>query len=536
MNRIGTLTFIFLLTSISLAFAQQSKSIDFEGSQKRAFSKELSSSNLQFRMEKDTLFPPSFAEDCSNSLFDFRITDSWGRVSGMNEFLDLQKAQRFNYDGADAYTVNEVGVWFSLASIVGDGEIKVNIYDISTGGAPGALLGSSEPLKVSELIVPAENDPLVPTSFTFSTPPLVAGNQFFVSVDFTALYATQDTVAIFNTNDGCGDGTSTWELFGDGTTWGTFVDSWELNADLAVLAIVEAQEDIVLEPTDTAFTNTFFDTCGQFVNFFGVTDGWGYVSGTNNFGDLEKAQRFNFPGADNYFASEVAVYFNDAKAVGDGEVSVKLYEVDNDGSPGALLGTSNPLKVSELVVSEQDVFPTIFTFAEPVQLNGSQFFASVDLSNLYATQDTVGIFNTNEGCGDGSSTWELFSDGNNWFPFSSDNSWGVNVDLFIFVVLELNISDVNDLSPEEAGLHLKAAYPNPANNNITLDFSLDQKENISIDIYRANGQLVKRHNLGSRYQGNHREVLPLHELSDGVYFYAFSTTKVRVLKKFIVQK
>ena len=536
MKQFSTLTILCFIFSVSMTTAQQGRKIDFTQSQSRTFSK-TQASEVQFRMEMDTLFPPSFSEECGGSLIDFTIEGSWGRVSGMNEFLDLEKAQRFSYQGAPTYTVNEVGAWFSWASVIGDGEIKVNIYDVSNTGAPGSLLGSSDPLKVSDLLIAGDEDPLIPTFFSFSDPPVVMDDGFFVSVDFTELYTSQDSVAIYNTVEDCGDGTSSWELFGDGTTWSNYIDSWDLNADLAVLAIVEKQEDVTLEPIDTAFTSSFLDTCGLFVNFFGVTNGWGYVSGTNNFGDLEKAQRFDYPGANNYSATEVAVFFHDAIVVGDGDLSVKLYDVNSDGSPGNVLGTSNSLKVSDLVIpDENNVLPTFFTFEEPVQLEGSQFFASVDLSNLYATQDTVGIFNTNEDCGDGSSTWELFGDGTTWFPFSSEGSWGIDVDLFIFVVLELSVTDVNNVSPEEVGLHLRDAFPNPAGNQITLDFSLDQREDIHVSIYHANGQLVKNHYLGSRMQGSHREVLSLKDLNSGVYFYSIATTKTRVLKKFIVQK
>lgn len=534
MKRIGTLILLSSLFSISLTFAQQSKKIDYTNTKYRSFTMP-QSADVQFRMEMDTLFPPSFEEECGNTFADYSITDNWGRVSGMNEFLDLQKAQRFSYEGASTYSVNEVGVFFSEGAVVGDGSVVVNIYSVNANGAPSSLLGSSDSLKVSELYVPGQQDPIAPTSFTFSTPPIVSGNQFFVSVDFTALYATQDTVAIFSTEDGCGDGTSTWELFGDGTTWGNYVDSWELNADLAVLVVVEEQEDIVLQPVDTVFTPSFNEDCGQTVSFFGVTDGWGYVSGTNNFSDLEKAQRFDFPGAESYNVSEVGVFFHDATVVGDGEVSVKIYDVANDGSPGNLLGTSNPLKVSELAIDDEFVIPTFFTFSEEIGLTGSQFFASVDLANLYGTQDTVGIFNTTQDCGNGNSTWELFSDGTTWLPYSSQNSWGINVDLFIFVVLEQMATGLNDLSPEEAGLHLQNAYPNPASDQITLDFSLDQQEDINITIYQANGQWVKNHYLGSRARGAHKEVIPL-QLNSGVYFYTFSTSKTRILRKFIVQK
>jgi hypothetical protein len=533
MKRISTLVFLSFILPLSIVMGQTSRTIDFSNSKSRNFSM-LPSPDVQFRAEMDTLFAPALELECGNTLFDYTLTEQWGTVSGMNGYTDLQKAQRFSYEGATTYSVNEVGVFFSIGEVVEDGEITVNIYSVSSGGGPGSLLGTSDPLNVSDLVIPGEEDPLLPTLFSFSTPSLVSGDQFFVSVDFTALYETRDTVAIFNTEDGCGDGTTTWELFGDNTTWNNYLSSWELNADLAVFAVVEEQEDIVLQPVDTAFTPSFFDTCGQTVTFFGVTDGWGYVAGTNNFGDLEKAQRFDFQGASDYNLTEVGVFFHDAIVVGDGNVVVKIYDVANNGAPGQVLGTSNPLAVSQLITD--DIVPTGFSFSEPVPLNDNRFFVSVDLSALYASQDTVGIWHTRPNCGDGDDTWELFDDGTTWVPFTSESSWQLDAELLIYAVLEQMSTDVDELTPEQAGLYLKEAYPNPASHQITLDYSLDQKEDINIGIHRANGQLVRNHNLGSRAQGAHREVLPLNDLSSGVYFYSFSTSKTRVLKKFIVQK
>jgi hypothetical protein len=190
--------------------------------------------------------------------------------------------------------------------------------------------------------------------------------------------------------------------------------------------------------------------------------------------------------------------------------------------------------VSQLITD--DIVPTGFSFAEPVPLNDDRFFVSVDLSALYASQDTVGIWHTRPDCGNGDDTWELFDDGTTWVPFTAQNSWQLDAELLIFAVLEQMSTNVEDLTPEQAGLYLNEAYPNPAKDQITLDFSLDQKEYISVDIFRSNGQLVKNHNLGNRVQGAHREVLPLNDLSSGVYFYALSTSKTRVLKKFIIQK
>ncbi len=534
MKAICTLFFFIFLFSFQWSTAQSLRHVDHSRVQKRAFEKP-STKNLQFRMETETLFPAAFNLDCSSEVAVFEIEDAWGELSGMNEFMDLQKAQRFFYDGAATYTINEVSVFFSRADIVNDGLLKVNIYDVAINGGPGTLLGSSEPINASDIVIPGEEDPALPTAFTFSTPPLVSSHQFFVSVDFSELYATQDTVGIFNSLDECGYGGTTWDLFNDGTTWSNYVTTWNTNADLLISCVVEKGEDIVLPPIDTAFTPGFLDDCGLEVTALRAGDEWGWVAGMNDFGDREKAQRFDVAGAQEYRVSEVAVYFNQAAVVGNGEVSVKIYELSSNGDPGALLGTSDPLTVSQLATDPELVIPTLFTFSEKPGLTGGSFFVSVNFSELYDTQDTVGIFNTVVGCGASGSSYDLFSDGR-WFPFSNADSWQLDIDLLIFATLEQISTDVNDLTPEEAGLHLTAAYPNPASKQITLDFSLDQREDITISIHQANGQLIRQEYLGSRAAGTHREQLDLGSLSNGVYFYTFRTTQTRIMRKFVVQK
>ncbi len=535
MNRFCTLTLLLIFCILGNGWAQQ-RTIDYPRSEIKDFIKP-SPNGIQFRMEMDTLLPPAFDLDCGSQVASFSITDNWGNVSGMNQFMDLQKAQRFDYDGASTYTVNEVGVFFSRANVVGDGELKINIYEVGPSGAPGALLGSSESMKVSEIAVPGPDDPLLSTAFEFETPPTVMSNQFFVSVDFTALYATQDTVALFNTPDDCGDGTSTWELFGDGTTWDNYVNSWDLNADLGLVVVVEKLEDIVIEENDTILPPIFGDTCSQTVTFFGVQDGWGFVAGTNSFGDLEKAQRFDYPNGELFGVTQVGISFHQASVVGDGEVTIKIYDVGANGGPDELLGTSLPINTSQLAVPSQGVAATLFSFPEIVALSGSQFFVSVDLSDLYTKQDTVGIWHTRPDCGNGTTTWELFSDGTTWVPFTDQSSWQIDVDLFAFAILEkLIVDNTNNLSPEEAGLHLANAFPNPASDHLNINYTLDQRDNITIGIHSANGQLLQNHNLGNRLQGEHREILDLSNLNNGLYFYSFATNKVRVMRRFVIQK
>ena len=235
---------IFLLTFFLISAQAQERSFDA--------SPVLIKSTTSFKAQKDAsrsvidtteVFFPTWNDDCSNSLTNFEPTGAWGRVSGMNEFLDLAKAQRLEFI-SDAYRILGGICYFAQASVVGDGEFQMNFYQVDeTTGGPGTMLASTLPRNVSDIILP--DSFIQPTIFVVPPdmqPSLTASN-FFAGVEFGGLYETQDSIAVFQTDQDCGDGTNTWELQGSpDTLWNNVVDSWGLNADFAITAIVEFDE------------------------------------------------------------------------------------------------------------------------------------------------------------------------------------------------------------------------------------------------------------------------------------------------------
>lgn len=191
----------------------------------------------------DTIFPGIFGDDCSLSLAAFQPSDQWGFVGGTNGFNDLAKAQRFQYDGSSSYSVREIAVFFAVNSVVNDGKVVVNIYDVNpTTDGPGSLLGTSDTLQASELTADDNEFGPLATLFEFSTPAMVTEDEFFVSVDFSDLYSTMDTVAIWMTQQDCGDGADSWELFSDNATWAPMDVSWTLESNFYMAAILEFEE------------------------------------------------------------------------------------------------------------------------------------------------------------------------------------------------------------------------------------------------------------------------------------------------------
>lgn len=265
------------------------------------------------------------------------------------------------------------------------------------------------------------------------------------------------------------------------------------------------------------------------------SDGWGFVGGTNNYGDKEKAQRLGFTGADNYRVTEVWGYFEEPSVVNDGIIFAKIYAVNpTTGAPAALLGQSGSIKVSDLRSDPTVLLPTIFTFSTPVAVNADSFFVSFDISNLYTTRDTVTLFVTDDDCGNGRDAYDKFSD-DSWEAFNSSNSWGLNSNFFVVAVVEFdNPTGVTDPFVEREGLRLSPARPNPAAEQVQLPYYLREGGAVTLEVFGSDGRLLHREVAGNRPAGEHYWLLPTAGWAPGTYFYAVRTDRTRSMSRFLV--
>ncbi|HKL39315.1 MAG TPA: fasciclin domain-containing protein, partial [Cryomorphaceae bacterium] len=89
-----------------------------------------------------------------------------------------------------------------------------------------------------------------------------------------------------------------------------------------------------------------------------------------------------------------------------------------------------------------------------------------------------------------------------------------------------NLSSVDDLS----------VFPNPTNNQFTLDLELNASERVTVDLVNIVGQVVKSVDLGTRSIGLNREYIDVNDLSEGIYFMNLTvgdtqgTVKVQVVR------
>lgn len=287
---------------------------------------------------------------------------------------------------------------------------------------------------------------------------------------------------------------------------------------------------------DTLFGAAFLLPCAnQLTSYF--SDNWGFIAGNNGYEDFEKAQRITLGAGNNFTVQEIWGFFASVSVVNDGPLRAKVYDITSGGGPGMALGTSVDINVSDIDTSATSIVPTVFTFTNPPAIAGSEIFISIDFSDLYASQDTVGLWMTEDDCGDGNDAYELWGDGSGWFPIDVAPSWGLETNFLIGVVVEFDpiSAQAPDPSAGMNGLQIFPATPNPASGEITLNYRLDERSNVQIEIYTTDGKLVQRIDKGAQPAGRFKETLSVDQLSAGTYVFGIITDKARLMNRFVVE-
>jgi hypothetical protein len=259
-------------------------------------------------------------------------------------------------------------------------------------------------------------------------------------------------------------------------------------------------------------------------NFFG------YVVGNNGYGDLEKAMSYDLdfywegPLTDGPKVDSVYVFFGvlSTGAAPDEDVVMNIYDGDHDNGPGSVLGTS----AVALELVDTTGFLTGFAYPTPVPVSGI-FFCSLVLPQ--GTEDTVDVITTQFGCFETElSAWEKWND-NSWHSFA--DAWGDNSDPGIFPVVQngfgVGIQSTGDVT-------LNPSFPNPASENITLNYLVKRSSNIVINIYDVAGRLLTSVNNGKMSAGINHQQINVSDFTSGVYYYDIVTNSGKVNGSFVV--
>ena len=167
-------------------------------------------------------------------------------------------------------------------------------------------------------------------------------------------------------------------------------------------------------PTDCEYLH--FPLPGT-LDFYVLQNGGGYVSGTNYYGDIAKADYFTY--ANSGSIESLNVTFGAIDGV-NGNLVFTVW-ADNNGAPGDVLGNKT-VSISTIYSASVNMgFNYECVFDSPIPINGS-FFAGVDFSGAASP---IGIVTTQSGTA-ANTAWELQSDGQ-WYPYTSSSSWGMSL-------------------------------------------------------------------------------------------------------------
>ena len=251
----------------------------------------------------------------------------------------------------------------------------------------------------------------------------------------------------------------------------------------------------------------------------------GFLSGTNGYGDLEKAQ---------YIATSTSGTIHSILVAFGGKVIVgtpdnynaKVYNGNPNIGPMLQMGTTS-VSVSSSNIDTSGAL-TQFSFNTPIAYNGG-FFASVIVDGP-GKNDSIGILHTDDECG-GFGAWDRWDDGS-WNSF--EDGWELDPALYIFAEVEKAPMGVDNNRLIERGSH--KVFPNPSKGETTLTYSLLKAAEVEISLTDLTGKVVSIKKLGYQNQGLNGYMFNTQNFANGIYLYTIKAGNQRLTGKFVVNK
>ena len=237
-----------------------------------------------------------------------------------------------------------------------------------------------------------------------------------------------------------------------------------------------------------------------------ITDQNGFVTGNNEWGDLAKANFYDY-NQDSYITG-VLIEF--AYATG-GNPNIEVAIWDNggsNGSPGSKIGNNTvPLNTIKGHITNEQM--TYVAFNPPININAS-FYAGFMLPTT--TGDTLAVWSNMDNEINPGIAWELWED-NTWYAFSSGDSWGLNIAMAIFPIVQSSL-----VVDENTATDLFEIYPNPSDGIYYLSTKEILRSSAIIEVFNSTGVLVRR----SAFDSNQTNILDLSCHPSGLYFVRIS--------------
>jgi len=248
-----------------------------------------------------------------------------------------------------------------------------------------------------------------------------------------------------------------------------------------------------------------------------------YATGTNEFRDKAKAQYFeNFAP---YYRILGGVYWFGA-ATGTSNVTFAVWDNSGTGGkPSAAPIATKSLPMSTIINDVNNLQRTYVMFDNPIQVS-TPFYMGVNLP--LTPGDTLALVSNSSGQGGNpNKSWEQWAN-DEWYNFSVAWSGNLNVKLGIFPIICFSAS-INDKEPQKISI-----YPNPAQEQLIVDFIDATPHNIELVMYNAMGAVVKT--INKQNLENYKLQIDLKNFSNGLYHISIRTEKGIINHKFTIVK
>lgn len=283
--------------------------------------------------------------------------------------------------------------------------------------------------------------------------------------------------------------------------------------------------------TPTSYGGQGCDTLRLYTFNFQGNPG-GFIFGFNAFLDKQKGYMFNangtVPGAGFAFGSKALI---DSTSMG-GSYVAHIY---TESSPGmwSLAASSTPVSYANIDTSFGQSGPAItpFIFMPAVQVNGN-FIVAVDVYSQADTTSGAALWSNGPTCGSDNS-YEVYEamtgdtivkisdtwSGPGGSPLLADPFMGIQVQGFTGV--------------ETLTSNSLMAYPNPANNMVSVGFGAEKAAQGTLEIMNLAGQVVLSQNIDV-VSGKNMVEVNIADLASGVYAYQVKTGAQQMTGKLVV--
>ncbi len=273
--------------------------------------------------------------------------------------------------------------------------------------------------------------------------------------------------------------------------------------------------------------------------------GWGYIAGTNEYGDVGKYQRFDFFGE---FDVTGAIIYMGAMSIVDDPDPIRIVFKRTNGING---GPSRETIATINTTADQfDISGagTSFTLPAPIPVNGNLFvpdtlFVGVEWDSTH--NDTFAVLCDTAGLGDlEDRAWEMFSDSTvQRFNEQSSFSWLLDADMWVaalhYPAGVVGIEAQGDNLSK--GFELRQNYPNPFNPETSISFSIPSAGTASLTIYDIAGKEIRSLVNGHLAAGEYLERWDGRDqagalVASGIYFYQLAFDQFKQVRRLVLMK